>query len=279
MRFLSETKGPDRRALGPQMQVIGAGLPRCATSSLQAAFESPHLGFFPCMHMAHVMPSNARAEIVLEAMQERDKQKRQALLHKIFDGYKATADFPGFWFIDDLMDMYPDALLVLNQRKGGDKSWLQSWNNSIAFFRTWTYLLLCLPVKNDRLHWYMHYIAKKQWEERWHTNDLDGFYDAYQKHVLDEAKKRNRKVLVWTAEDSWGPLCEFLGKEVPKDEPFPWVNDTAAMKFLHRILIARGIASWLAIFGSAYAAWTYGPSLLQKGSHLVQNLLQSRLAS
>lgn len=224
------------------------------------------------MHMAHVMPSNTRAEIVLKAMREKDKKKRQALLHKIFDGYQATTDFPGFWFLDDLMDMYPDAPLVLNQRKGGDKSWLQSWDSSLAFFRTWTYLLLCLPVKNDRLHWLMHQEAKNQITERWHTKDLDGFYDAYQKHVLEEAKKRNRKILVWTAEDGWGPLCEFLGKDAPKDEPFPWVNDAATMQFVQRILVARGIASWLAIFGGAYAAWTYGPSLLQ--SQFVQSLWQ-----
>lgn len=273
MRFLSNTMGEDRSSLGPQMQVIGAGLPRCATSSLQAAFESPHLGYFPCMHMARVMPSLERAQIVVDAMQETDKEKRQALLHKIFDGYKATADFPGFWFVEDLMDMYPDAVLVLNQRKGGDKSWLQSWENSIAFFRTWTYLLLCLPVKHDRLHWYMHQIAKKQLKERWNaTNDLDGFYDTYQQFVLDAAKKRDRKVLIWTAEDGWGPLCEFLGKDAPKDEPFPWVNDAATMKFVQRILIARGIASWMAVLGTGYAAWTYGPSLIQYGSRFVQSL-------
>lgn len=226
------------------------------------------------MHMAHVMPSNERAEIVIEAMQESDKEKRQALLHGIFDGYKASADFPGFWFIEDLMDMYPDAKLILNQRKGGDESWLQSWSNSLAFFRTRTYLLLCLPVKNDRLHWQMHQIAKKQIGERWHTKDLDGFYDAYQKFVLEEAKKRNREVLTWTAEDGWEPLCKFLGKDVPKEEPFPWVNDAATMKLIKRILIARGVASWLAIFGGAYAAWTYGPSLVQNASHLVRSLLQ-----
>jgi hypothetical protein len=220
------------------------------------------------------MPSNERAQIVLDAMQESDTQKRRALLHKVFDGYKATADFPGFWFIDDLMDMYPDALIVLNQRKGGDASWMQSWNNSLAFFRTWTYLLLCLPIKNDRLHWYMHQVAKKQMGKRWHTDDLNGFYDVYQNFVLKEAKKRNREVLIWTVEDGWGPLCKHLGKDVPKDEPFPWVNDTAAMKFIQRILIARGIASWLAVFGSAYAVWTYGPSLFQHGSHLVQGLWQ-----
>ncbi|KAL7817535.1 hypothetical protein V8C44DRAFT_320977 [Trichoderma aethiopicum] len=274
MRFLSNTMGPDRQALGPQMQVIAAGLPRCATSSLQAALESPHLGYFPCMHMAHVMPSNERAEVVIEAMQESDKEKRQALLHRIFDGYKASADFPGFWFIEDLMDMYPDAKLILNQRKGGDESWLQSWSNSLAFFRTRTYLLLCLPVKNDRLHWQMHQIAKKQIGERWHTKDLDGFYDAYQKFVLEEAKKRNREVLAWTAEDGWEPLCKFLGKDVPKEEPFLWVNDAATMNIIKRVLIARGVASWLAIFGGAYAAWTYGPSLVQTASHLAQSLLQ-----
>lgn len=36
------------------------------------------------------------------------------------------------------------------------------------------------------------------------------------------------RLLEWTVEDGWGPLCEFLGKPVPKeDEPFPHVNTAA----------------------------------------------------
>ena len=31
------------------------------------------------------------------------------------------------------------------------------------------------------------------------------------------------RLLEWSAADGWGPLCEFLDKDVPK-EPFPHVN-------------------------------------------------------
>jgi hypothetical protein len=43
------------------------------------------------------------------------------------------------------------------------------------------------------------------------------------------------RLLEWTAADGWGPLCEFLGKDVPL-EAFPqgnptteWVERTGAM--------------------------------------------------
>jgi len=34
---------------------------------------------------------------------------------------------------------------------------------------------------------------------------------------------RKEKLLEWTVEDGWEPLCRFLDKGVP-DEPFPHVN-------------------------------------------------------
>lgn len=34
------------------------------------------------------------------------------------------------------------------------------------------------------------------------------------------------RLLEWTVEDGWNPLCEFLGKPIP-DEPFPHVNAAA----------------------------------------------------
>ena len=36
------------------------------------------------------------------------------------------------------------------------------------------------------------------------------------------------RLLEWSVEDGWEPLCQFLGKPVPKDEPFPRTNDTGA---------------------------------------------------
>lgn len=74
-------------------------------------------------HMVHIIPSPRFSKLVIQALQETDKARRHKILHQIFDGFRATTDFPGVWFIDDLMDMYPEAKIVLNQREGGAKPW------------------------------------------------------------------------------------------------------------------------------------------------------------
>ena len=37
------------------------------------------------------------------------------------------------------------------------------------------------------------------------------------------------RLLEWSVQDGWEPLCQFLGKEVP-DEPFPHANTAAGFK-------------------------------------------------
>ena len=38
------------------------------------------------------------------------------------------------------------------------------------------------------------------------------------------------KLLVFEVKQGWEPLCKFLGCPIPKDTPFPHVNDTEAFK-------------------------------------------------
>jgi hypothetical protein len=105
MRFLSDNKtNGEIHKSQRSLEVIAAGLPRCGTSSLQAALESSYLGFSPSMHMARVVPHADRAQLVIDALREKDRCRRQKILHQIFDGFAATCDFPGVMFIDDLMD-------------------------------------------------------------------------------------------------------------------------------------------------------------------------------
>lgn len=35
------------------------------------------------------------------------------------------------------------------------------------------------------------------------------------------------RLLEWSVEDGWEPLCKFLGKPVPENEPFPHANSAA----------------------------------------------------
>jgi hypothetical protein len=55
---------------------------------------------------------------------------------------------------------------------------------------------------------------------------------------------------VYEVSEGWGPLCEFLGVEVP-DKPFPHLND--AEVFRERIRRIRRLTVAMAVFGVSLA--------------------------
>lgn len=269
MRFVSDDRVVDPKS--NSLRVLAAGLPRCATSSIQAALESDVLGLAPCMHMAHIVPHPDRAQLTIDAMREANREARQKILHQIFDGYAASADFPGMMFVDDLLDMYPEAVVILNKRKSA-KVWAESIQNSLRFFGTRSYLLPCLLWKTDRLHYKIHQESYKLWERRFGTPDIftERSYDLHNEWVRAEAKKRGRPVLEYQPGEGWEPICNFLRKPPPQDgRPFPHLNDAADLRMLKRILVIRGLFAWAALGGTIWAGWTYGPRLLTVAIDLI----------
>lgn len=255
MRFLNDDLVIDQTNGVPMMQLIGAGLPRCATSSIQTAVESQYIGLTPCMHFAHVAPHADRSDILLAAMQEDDTERRHKLLHKLFDGFKATTDFPGSLFPDDLMDMYPDAKIVLNKRPGGGAKWEQSIK-VLEFAGNPLYYAVCFLWKTDRNIYKLWDLFLERSKETLGLTD-DEFltakhYDAHNAWVHVEAAKRGREVFEFEPRDGWEPLCTILGKETPEDEPFPHRNDASEVRMVVRILYARGLISWLVLGGAIY---------------------------
>jgi hypothetical protein len=266
MRFLNDDRVVDTSEAKRSLEVICAGLPRCATSSLQAALESDIMGFDPCMHMAHVLPHPARAQLCIDAMLEKNRERRMKIVQKLFGGYAATADFPGFIFTDELMDLYPDAKIVLNKRKDG-QVWAKSITGTIKWFSTTPYLMLCGLWSMHRKHYFIHQSAQGLTKQKYGfpLEFTPEFYDAYNAWVLAEAKKRGREVLEWEVSEGWAPLCKFLGKDLPPEgTEFPHVNDQATMRTLALIFRVQGVVSWLAVGGCIWASWKYGPELVTK---------------
>ena len=56
------------------------------------------------------------------------------------------------------------------------------------------------------------------------------------------------KLVLYSVEDGWGPLCLALGKDVP-DEPFPRVNDGKAIEELFKRMVVRGLLRWVWVGG------------------------------
>ena len=236
-----------------QIHTIAAGLPRCATSSMQAAFESKHLALSPTMHMEHMIPHANRLQMAITMLHEQDAPHRQAILHQIFDGFVASADFPGCVFLPDLMGMYADAKIILNQRESGE-TWAKSMSETIVFFTTWWYRITCFPVKTDRLLYHMIQDCCKVWAERSGVpaNEVltsPAFYRFHNDWVREKARKRGKKVLEFQPKDGWMPVCKFLGIETVPDEPFPRLNDKTTMDFVKRIMVTRGLLAWAALGG------------------------------
>ncbi|KAJ5738055.1 hypothetical protein N7493_001210 [Penicillium malachiteum] len=241
MRFLNDEVVIDQNNGVPMMQVIGAGLPRCATSSQQTAFESQYIGLTPCMHFAHVAPHACRSDILLAAMRERDTTRRHKLLYELFDGFQATTDCPGSLFVDDLMNMYPNAKIVLNKYTSNLLYYIVYflWKIDYNIETLWDLFLkrskVTLGLTDDKL------LTAK-------------YYDAHNAWVHIQAAKRGLEVFEFEPWDGWEPLCAILSKEAPKDEPFPHRNDASEVRMIVRILYARGLISWFVLGGVIYGA-------------------------
>lgn len=234
-------------------KVLALGLPRCATSSLQSALET--LGYTPCMHMAHIQPSATRQHLVTAALQAHkpaDTPHRHKLLTQLLAGCAATADFPSIAFADDLMDLYPNAAIILNTRGrsvAAAESWHRSFSEGLRFFDSWMFWAATCLVRSDRAMMSMMRAADEMYRARWGLTFRDvEIYEAHNEWVRAEAKKRGREVLEFVAEDGWAPLCAFLGKEVPVGVAYPRVNDQRTMKMVKRFILARGILHWVGLF-------------------------------
>lgn len=260
VRFITDSRGLEKPSGKPtSLQVIGAGLPRAATSSMQAAFEQ--LGLTPCMHMAQIIPHPSREQLLLDAMRERHTETRQKMLRELLDGHVAICDFPVVFFTPDLMDMYPDVKVVLNGRPNADV-WARSSYDSLGFFFTPWFKWIGFLWTTDRL-WYALNMECLRWsKENFDADDVftGKMYDAYYESVRAEVKKRGKEVLEFKAEDGWAPLCRFLGKDVP-NTPFPKLNEKKGFAIIKTILIARGLLAWAALVATIWASWNYGPRL------------------
>jgi hypothetical protein len=211
------------------MKVIGAGLPRTATTTQKLALEM--LGLGPCYHMRDLM-ENFEEHLPLWE-QARDGR---ADWERIFDGYQSEVDWPGSFFWRELMDVYPDAKVLLSVRDA--EGWERSMRDTI-----WSIYF------GDSV---MHHMARARYQvdpqwRRWYDlmvsmcwTGRGAFAGSYaeREQLMDAMERWNDEVtttvpaerlLVWHPKDGWEPLCEFLDVTVP-DEPVPNVNDTEAFK-------------------------------------------------
>ena len=194
------------------LEIIGAGFGRTGTHSLKAALE--RLGYGPCHHMS---------EVIGDADQIRhwsDVVEGRAEFERIFSGFRAAVDFPVSAYWQDVLASTPGARVILSYRDAED--WYGSFSQTI------------LPLILAREAWPA---AARPWFEMIEKviigkalggrTDREGILAAYR---ANDAAVRDLeaqgKALVFSVRDGWGPLCRFLGVEIPR-EAFPKTNARA----------------------------------------------------
>jgi len=190
------------------LQVIGAGLGRTGTMSLKLALE--HLGFGPCYHMSEVLVG-ARRNFPLWL----DVIHGKPDWDTIFDGFRATTDYPACTWWRELADYYPQAKVILTVRDPDD--WFRSVNKTI--FAKGGPTDVEGPVAEFMLGAVIKDVAGR-------IEDRDFMVDYFTRRNAEVvAALPPERLLVYRPGDGWEPICEFLGVPVPA-EPYPRINTT-----------------------------------------------------
>jgi hypothetical protein len=195
------------------LSVIGAGFGRTGTLSLKLALEQ--LGFGPCYHMLEVI-KNPAAPGAWEAAADGKPVDWEA----VFDGYRASVDWPGATFYRELAEAYPQAKVVLTLRD--PESWFASTQATI--FRG--------PYEGgDPFSSMLRKVIGRLFDQS--LDDKAKVLEVFARH--NETVRRvipAERLLVYEVAQGWEPLCRFLEVPIPAG-PMPKVNTTE--EFLQRL--------------------------------------------
>jgi hypothetical protein len=193
------------------LRVIGAGLGRTGTHSLKLALEQ--LLGAPCYHMVELFERPDDVEQWRRAV-----RNETADWAAVFGGYAAVVDWPAASFYDVLMDVYPDALVLLSTRQDAD-AW---WTSVSATIVPAISRLSGEPPPLEGMLFEL--LATRFTPDR---RDHDASVAAYLRHNENvRTRVPGERLVEWQPGDSWGPICQALGVAAP-DEPFPHVNTTS----------------------------------------------------
>lgn len=169
------------------------------------------------------------------------KKYLQFLLADILDGYVATVDVPAATLTPELMDLYPDAVVIASTRD--EESWWKSMNHVNDMMSTWYLPLVVMWVPKASVYgrWrgLLGYLAVWRYDSHQIKKDTLKKHEDHLREVVPPEK------LFWyNVKDGWEPLCKILDVPVP-DRPFPHNNSKVDASKVYRDVIFLGVICWI----------------------------------
>ena len=211
------------------LEIVGAGFGRTGTLSLQTALTA--LGY-PCYHMLEIINNKAnRGHLRFWGRVANAPEGSQQNWEEVFANYRAAVDFPAAAVWRELVAAYPDAKVILSLHPKGAAGWYESAYETIyAPERMWQAKVIEYTTPFGRSMGDMTH--KLIWGRalKGTMNDRDKALARYHAHIEEvRAAVPPDRLLVFSADQGWEPLCRFLGVAVPADA-FPNVNDRKQIK-------------------------------------------------
>ncbi|KAI1871046.1 hypothetical protein JX265_006086 [Neoarthrinium moseri] len=248
-----------------KLEVIDMGYARTATMSFAMAFEELLDG--PAMHGGTQMFNREDAycrklSLLYKYRREGDRVRLMKTLQEVIGGFVGCADCPMIHFLPELMELYPDAKVVLVTRDR--ESWWKSFSvfgdeTAKSAVATFFLQILLFPIPGAR--WFPS-IVKGFEEDLWRVHGLESqdglFLEKHNAWVRQQVPKD--KLLEMDLAAGWEPLCRFLGKPVPT-KPFPRANDREARDRFMRYKVAQASVAWIGILSTVafagHSAWRF----------------------
>ena len=198
------------------LRVVGAGLGRTGTASLQLALQQLLDG--RCYHMGETFGRPDDIPVWHAAVNGSSPDWNAFL-----SDFVATVDWPACAFWRELAAANPDAVVLLSTRSSAD-AWWKSANDTIFQISRREIPPDAPPVFATQIAMVGDMFAKTFSPEWQDEAGAKRAYDAHNAAVRAEVDPA--RLVDWQPGDGWAPICAALGVAVP-DDPFPHVNTTA----------------------------------------------------
>ncbi|KAK7699516.1 hypothetical protein SLS64_011654 [Diaporthe eres] len=226
------------------MKVLLLAVGRTGTASMRAAMQ--HLGYVETYHMMCASIENPpdallwHDALVAKYFPERSPLpegtiRTREFWDQLLGNCQAVCDWPACAFAEELMEVYPEAKVVLTGRDVD--SWHKStlptvyWRATDHELRMLSNTLLPFGLSGS---WaaQMYYPMLKMFFDTFFEGDfVHRGKDVYRRHyekcvrLATDGGRNPGRLLEFRVQEGWEPLCNFLGERVPKAQKFPNVND------------------------------------------------------
>lgn len=236
LHFLYGLPPPTTGKRKEPMQVLAVGISRSATESLREALHL--LGFNHTYHGFDTVLPPPSLEAIYRLLQKKyatapSPGKTSKLTAEDFDivlsGSVGVSDLLAAEFAPELIEAYPDAKVILNVRRDLD-GWYASMQQTMGYFDRnpvdWDW---CKSWFSADLFWIRQAMCRTLMPRFFRGSFHSNGKWVYEQHVamVKGLGLPEDRLLQWSVEDGWEPLCRFLGKEVPQLE-FPIGNPPKA---------------------------------------------------